>query len=317
MALTYDEANTVSTQFFDKTITQQVYEKCPFYVKLKSIGNVSTNGGNQIQWPIRYKKLDKANWVGARDQVAYTQKETRTAAVLDWKYLYGNAMISWDERVQNTGRPQIVNLLRDKTEELREDMADTFGTALWSHSAGSDQISSMYDIVDTGDTYAGIAVADAAAWAAGFEDSTTTEMTLYGNQSISEAMNSCTFGNDKPDCIFTTRNLWSKFESLIEPQKRYYNTQTAMAKAGFTSIAFHNAEVVSDVYLTEEDMYLVDSSKFKLRYHPKYNMTVGKWQSMEQAGYPYAMVKNVAWVGNLQCTMRQTSGRYDALDFTI
>lgn len=317
MALSIDEANAVSTKYFDKTITQQVYEKSPFYVKLKSKGNVSTDGGTQIQFPIRYTKLGKASWVGPRDQVAYTQKETRTGAVLDWKYLYGNAMISWDERVKNTGKQQIVNLMRDKAEELGDDMKDGFASALWDITQDSDKPSSLFTIIDATTTYAGIAYTDAAEWVAGVEDSTTTELVLYGSGSISESMNACTFGSDKPDCIFTTRDLWSKFESLIEPQKRFYAKDTAMAKAGFTSLAFHDAEVVSDVYITAAYLYMIDTSKFKIRYHPQFNMKTDPWVKLEQAGYPYAMVKNCAWVGNIACNMRKTSGKYTTLDYTI
>lgn len=317
MALSIDEANAVSSKYFDKTITQQVFEKCPFYVRLKERGNISTDGGTQIQFPIRHERLDKARWVGPRDQVTYGQKETRTSGVLDWKYLHFHAMMSWDEVVKNSGRQQIVNLMRDKAEEMQEDAKYKFSTALWDTSAGSDQISSLDDIIDTGDTYAGIAVADASAWAAGVEDGTATEMVLYGETSISESMNACTFGADKPDLIVTTRDLWSKFESLIEPQKRYYNKDTALAKAGFTSLQFHDAEVISDVYVATGYLYLIDTDKFKIRYHPRWNMKVNKWTDLEQAGYPYASVKNGAWVGNICCTMRKTSGKYTALDYTI
>jgi hypothetical protein len=317
MAFSIDEANTVSTKYFDKTITQQVYERSPFFAKLKAAGNVSTDGGVSIQFPLRIQKLDKGQWVGPRDQVSYTQKETRTSGELQWKYLYGNAMISWDEVVKNSGKQMIVNLMRDKAEELREDMGDNFAQAIWAVTQDGNALASMYTIVDTGETYAGIAVADAAEWAASVDDTTTTELALYGANSISVSMNACTFGPNKPDSIFTTRDIWSKFESFIEPQKRYYNKDTAIAKAGFTSFAFHDAEVVSDVYIADGDLFLIDTKQFEIRYQPKFNMKTDPWTDLTQAGYPYASIKNCAWVGNVLCRMRKTSGKYTALDSTI
>ena len=317
MALSIDEANAVSTKYFDKTLTQQVYEKSPFYAKLKSINNITTDGGTQIQWPIRISKLDNAGFIGARDQVSYSQKETRTGATLDWKYLHGQAMISLDERTKNSGKQQIINLLSDKATELGEDMRDEFATALYALAPGANDISSLFEIVDTGTTYGGIAVADAAEWAAAVEDDSTTELTLYGTTSLSYMINQATFGPDKPDCHLTTRDLWSKFESLIEPQRRYYSTQSAMAKAGFTAIAFHDAEVISDVYAPANTWYGLDTSKFEIRYHPKFNMKTDPWIRLEQAGYPYAMVKNCLWAGNILCRMRKTSFRFTALDYTI
>jgi hypothetical protein len=317
MALSIDEANTVSSKFYDKTLTQQVYEKCPFYVKLKSINNVSTDGGTQITWPIRYKKLDQTGFVGPREQVSYSQEETRTQAVQDWKYIVGQNMISWDERVKNSGKPMIVNLINDKTTEIREDMADVWSTALHATSAGANDFSPLAEIIDTGTTYAGIAVADAAEWAAGAEDSTTTELVLFGSGSLSYMINQATFGNNKPDLHLTTRDLWSKFESLIEPQKRYYNKDTALAKAGFTSLQWHDAEIISDVYCQSSYWYGIDTKQFEIRYHPDYNMLTSKWFKLEQAGYPYAMAKTCAWAGNILCRMRKTSFKFTALDYTI
>jgi hypothetical protein len=318
MALSINEANTVSDKYYDKTLTQQIYEKSPLYAKLKAKGNVSTDGGVQIQWPIRYKKRETSGFVGARQQITYSQEETRTGAVLDWKYLINQQMISWDETVQNSGTPMIVNLIKDKTTELQEDMYDEWATALYKSSPGSNDFSSLHVIIDSGTTYAGIAVADAASWAA-TEDTSQTELVLYGNNSLSEQMNAATFGPSKPDLHITTRDLWSKFESLIEPQKRFYGNKgsSQLAKAGFTTLFWHDGEVVSDFHCTASHWWGIDTSKFKIVYHPKFNMKTSKWQALEQAGYPYAMVKTCAWVGNLKCTMRKTSFKFTALDYTI
>jgi len=316
MALSIDEANAVSSKYFDKTITDQVYEKSPFFVKLKSMGNVQVDGGTQIQWPIKYQSLGQTGFVGPRQQVSYSQKETRTSAVSDWKYIIGQTMISWDEQIKNRGKAEIVNLMRDKTQEVKDDMADTFATGLYATSPGSNDIDSLYVIVDTGTTYAGIAVADAAEWAAANEDSSTTELVLYGAGSLSYWMNLATFGNDKPDTILTTRDLWSKFESLIEPQKRYYNDDTSLGKAGFTGLKFHNAEVISDVYCPDNALFGLDMSKFHIMYSPGFNFKTEPWKELFQAGYPYGMAKVCAWVGNIKCTMRKTSFRATALDYT-
>lgn len=236
--------------------------------------------------------------------------------MLDWKYLVGQNMISWDERVKNSGKPMVVNLINDKTTEMREDMADKFATALHAVTPGSNDISSLPQIIDSTTTYAGIAYTDAAAWAAQ-EDSTQDELVLYGDASVSYLMNQATLGKNKPDLYLTTRDLWSKFESLIEPQKRYYNKDTALAKAGFTSLYWHDAEVVSDVYTQTGYLYGIDCKQFEIRYHPDYNFLTSKWFKLEQAGYPYAMAKTSAWAGNILCRMRRTSFKFTNLDYTL
>jgi len=315
MALTYDEFDAVSSQFFDQTLTQQVYEDDPFYTKVAKKNNVTWSGGQQIQWPIRYTKLGMAENVGLRDQVTYQGKQTRTAAVLDWTAIVGQALIHLDEKVKNSGKAKIVDLVKDKTEELREDMLDKFCTNLYATSQGTNAFVPLSTIVDSASTYGGIAVADAAEWASQ-EDSTTTELTLYGAGSLSYYINLCTFGKNSPTFHLTTKNLLSKLESLIEPQKRYEDKE--MADIGFKNISFHGGNtVIQSPYMPAAAWYGLDMDQFEIRYNPDYNFETSAWFNLPQAGYPWAAAKTCIWMGNILCRMRKTSFKFTALDYTI
>src|SRR5690349_13265689 len=151
MALSVDEANTVSSKYFDDTLTSLVYEDEPLLVKLKQGNQVTWNGGTQIQWPIRYQELGSAQATTPRSQVVYTQKETRTGAVLDYAFYYGHGSISWDERVKNTGKPQIIDLVKDKSEEMMDDLMEKFADDLYVLSANqtATSIQSIDSIVST------------------------------------------------------------------------------------------------------------------------------------------------------------------------
>ena len=315
MALSITEANAVSSKYFDKTITSQVYEQSVLYSRLKAKNKVVMDGGTQLQWPIRYRELNQTEAVTSRQQVDWKQKETRTGAVLDWTYYLGKTMISWDERVKNTGKPQIVNLLKDKTDELNEDIYEKFCDDLYATSQGTNNIQALITIIDSGTTYAGIAVADAADWAS-TEDSSTTRLVLYGSAaSLSATINATTFGKNHPDLIITSRNLYSKAESLIEPQKRYKSEEPGMI--GFTNVKFHDVPIVGDAHCPAGYMFGIDTSQFELRYHPDYHFKVMPWTELEQAGFPNAMAKAVSWAGNIACRMRKTSFKYTALDYTL
>lgn len=313
MALTYDEANSVQSQYYDGTLTQQVYEKSPFVTRLKSKNKIKWDGGNQIQWPIRQTALSRAEFVDPRAQVQYTQKETRTAAVLDWKYLIGQGMIQWDERVKNKGKARIINLLADKNEEILEDMLKTFTDALYDTSQDGNRFSSLDTIVDSATTYGGIAVTDAAAWAA-IEDSTTDIVRKYGSGSLAYMINQATFGKNIPDLILTTRDLYSKIESLIEPQKRYSDTD--MASSGFRTVKFDGITVVADYACPSGYLFGLDTDQFELRYHPDFNFKTDPWKDLMQAGFPQSLVKLCYWVGNLLCRMRKSSFKMSNLDYT-
>jgi hypothetical protein len=317
MALSVDEANTVSSRYFDQTITSQVYDTSPLFTRLKAKEKVTWDGGTQIQFPIRYRTLSLAQALSPRSQISYQQKETRTGGVLDWTYYAVPALISWDERAKNAGKAQIINLIRDKTDEMNSDLFEKFATDIFTTAQGTFNIQNLTNIISAATTYAGIAVADAPLWISNFVDTTTTRWVLYGSAgSLAAAINSCTLGNTKPDLVVTTRNLFNKIESLVEPQKQY-TSDNDLAKAGFTSLKFHDADVVADSHVAATDTYLLSTDMLELRYHPDYNFKTTPWTEMEQVGFPNALSKTVTWAGNLVCRQRCTQGRYHALDYTL
>jgi hypothetical protein len=318
MALSIDEANTVSSKYFDKTITAQVYDESPLWTRLKSKNKVSWDGGTQIQFPIRYKEAGVAEAVGPRSQIAYMAKETRTGAVLDWAYYVTKGIISWDERTKNTGKAQIINLIKDKTEEMNSDLFEKFADDLFATAQGALAIQSLNNIIGAAaSTYAGISQSDATEWYSPAIDTSTTRLVLYGTSgSLSAMINSATFGKYKPDLIITTRNLFSKFESLVEPQKQY-SGDSDLAKAGFSSVKFHDVDVVADAHEQTSAMHLLCTDMLEMRYHPDFNFKVSDWGSLEQIGFPNALAKSVSWAGNLVCRMRKVQGRYSALDYTL
>ena len=313
MALSISEANTVQSKYYDKTLTQQVYEKSPLFFRLKNRKKVVWDGGSQIQFGIRYTTLGQAEAVNPREQITYEQKETRTAGVLDWKYYVAKTMIQWDERVKNTGKAQVINLLADKNTELREDMFNKFQSDLYATSQASKSFSSLDTIIDSSTSYAGISTSDADEWAA-IEDSSTTRISLYGSGSLSYMINQATFGADKPNVIFTTRDLFSKVESLIQPLERIEDKE--MADAGFNTVKFHGIPIVSDYACPSGYMFGIDDKYFEFRYHPEFNFKSDPWSDLKQAGFPNAMIKIVTWAGNLVCKMRKVNFKYSALDYT-
>lgn len=314
MALTYDELDTVSSPFYTKEITSQIYDKSAFFQKLKENNSITVDGGTEIRFPIRYKELGNASAVSPREQIVYSQLETRTTGVLEWKYYKADAMMQWDEAVQNSGKEKIVNLMADKATELQEDMAEKMADDLFATTQAAKSFSMLAGIVDSADTYAGISVSDASAWA-GIEDSTTTRLALYGSGSLSYAINTSTFGSRKPTFGLTTRNIKSKLESLLQPQERFTDKKTA--DAGFPNVAFLGIPFVGDSHCTTAYIYGLDMEAFELKVHKDFNFKADSWSDLKQAGFPNAVVKTLFWVGNLVCNLRKTSFKFSAIDYTL
>lgn len=314
MALTYDQATTVSKAYFDDTIKQQVYEDSYLFAWLKKNNRITVSGGKSIRVPIRYKKLDLAEACNPRSQFVFQSVDTRTAIDLDWKYYRDLTLLHWDEKVQNAGEGEIIDIMRDKADEMKEDLQDLLYSDLFATSAGSLSFTPLSTIVDSAASYGGVAVSDAAAWAS-TEDNSTTKLLAYGSGSISYMVSQATFGKNAPTVHITTRELADAFEAVLQPQQRY--TSEEAASLGFPeTIAFRKVPVVGDAFCPTGYWYGLDLNQFEFFVKEGENMDLSDWFPLEQAGFPKSMGRYGTFVANLVCRMRKSSFKYTALDYT-
>ena len=306
MALTINELNTVSDKYYDPTIPQQVYEDSAFTAILQSKNKIIKKGGESIQFGVRYQKLGTSGKTGFRTKVDFSSKQTRTGAVLSWMPMQGYTMMHWDEKVKNRGKSAIIDLQKDKAVELKEDFQDALSSILWGTE--TDSIAPLAQIVDSADTYAGITVSDVAAWAA-IEDSSSTVLTLSLLMSL---RNQATFGKHKPTHHFTTLDLASRYELMLEPKERYYDKD--MANLGFDTVTFYGKPVIGDEYVSSGDWYGLDMTVFELLVQEGNDMNITPWFSLEQAGFPNAIAKYMSSVMNLVCHIRKSNFKLTALD---
>jgi len=308
MAVTVTELNTVTRKHFLKDLTSQVYDSTPFLAKLKADNQIKASGGQSLQWPIRYQELGSAGATTAREQVTFESKETRTGVTADWAYVDAVTMMHWDERATNQGPEQIVNLSKDKQDELLEDFQDYLATTIFGTTTTG--IAPLTQMIDATDTYGGMAYDAFSGWASTI--STDTTLTI---SKLDEARNAATFGKNGPTLHVTTRDLYSKYESLLEGKEVLVDVQ--MADLGFDSIKYHNVPIVADPYCTAEYWYGIDMKQFKLMVLKGQDPKPTDWFTLEQAGFPNAVAKYMSGVMQLICKMRKTSFKFEALDYEL
>lgn len=313
MALTLDQANSVSKRVFDETLTQTAYDKSPFWVRMKQENKIKKYFGTSIQWPLEYKQADLADSVNPDDQVDFRTIDNITAAVLPMVYYRAKTLITWKEQSENAGEGQIVNLLKAKADTMGRALYHKFATDLYING-GTKSIVPLVDVVDSTTTYGGIAYTDASTWAS-WRDASTTALTLYGLGSLSYYQNLATFGTDGPKLHVTTRNLYSKFMSLFEGQKVYQDNR--LAEAGFDNIKFMGSPIVADYYCPASYWYGLDIGAMDFCVHPKYDFKLTDWFTLEQAGHPESMARVISFAGNLKCTNRRTSFKFSTLNYTL
>jgi hypothetical protein len=178
MALDFSELQSVSKNAYDPNLHNNMYEETVFFAKLKSKNKITYDGGIQLQFAIEYTQLGRAKQSGWREQMIFGNKDLITAGVLDWAPYTANITQEWDEQVKNAGRGKIIDLAAAKAKALKNDLKHKLSyDILTSTSQGTQVMVPLAVIVSSSSTYAGIAVADAADWAA-VQDTSTTTMVL-------------------------------------------------------------------------------------------------------------------------------------------
>jgi len=311
MAISVAEADAVSTAVYDRKMVQSAYDEAYFFAKLKKDDKIIQSGGNDIRWPIRYKKLGTADAVDWDDQVNFEKVDTRTSAVLDWRPYRSRTLLTWQEDSTNqAGRWRIVKLIEDKTKECLEDLVDNLSTDLFATSTATGSIESLSNIIDSGTTYGGITVADAANWAA-TEDSSSTQLTrALLNTNIAATI----FGTKGVTVHITTRALVGKFDNLIGAAERWYDVATA--NMGFEHLSFYLKPVIGDSYQQSTYWYGIDMDAFEMHVLKGEDMNMGGWIDLAPAGYPGSLGKVCRSVCNIICRRRRTSFKLSALTGT-
>ena len=311
MAVPVTELNAVSTKIYDPTMSPQIYDRHDFYKTLKEMGKVKKKGGTSITWPIRYKRLDKADKVNWEDQIDFQTVSTRTQAQLEWLPYLVPLTFTWKESVMNgAGKTRIVNLMEDKSKEGVDDMIYRMATDLWATSSVSGRIIPLSTIVDSADTYGNIAVTDVAAWA-GKEDSSSSKMT----RALMHAQcHAAEFAGDEPNRHYTTRALIAAYDSLLTGDERYVNT--GKFNTGPSAITLYNKPVIADPYVDTGDWFGLDMNQFEWWVHEDNDMDISEWKELTVGGFHKSFGKVITNVCNLVCRMRRTSFKLTALTGT-
>jgi hypothetical protein len=313
-----EQINAISSQYFDNTLRKVVYQESVLLKRMMKNHKVKVKGGNVIQWPLRVKKLGTSGAVDPRVALTFNTTDTRVAAQLGWKFYYGTTFINWDEILMNQGKPQLVDLVKDKSEEIKEDMTDALIDDLYATGAQDEMKIMSLDNVIGVDTYAGIdpdADIDdptrwkSIVWREDVEGADTGDGALgfftapSNGVALADIINSASFNDERPTLIITTEEIYTKIEAYQE-NKRQKTSDDGLIKLGYDNVKFKNIPVVSDKRCPEGHIFGINEKQLELVVHPDYDMAVDSWKPHEQ--WPNSLFKQMSFAGNLKAPTRHT-----------
>lgn len=100
------------------------------------------------------------------------------------------------------------------------------------------------------------------------------DFSTFSLPELNKAMGYATFGRKAPDLVTVTQTGWNKFWNAIQPNQRYMEESSDLAKIGFRSFQFNGASVVVDQYAPEGIGLFLNSDVIKLYVsdNPKYQL---------------------------------------------
>jgi hypothetical protein len=152
-------------------------------------------------------------------------------------------------------------------------------------------------------TYAGIErLTDATWWKAKY-----TALSDYISLSAMQSMfGDLTDGQEKPDLIVTTQDIWDDLWELITPIQRETSEKLSV-NYGYTMINFNGCPVVVDAQCPSGEMYFLNTSHIKL--YPLDGYENVRWGGWKEPVNQDVAVGQFLWKGQLACDNCRYVGR--------
>ena len=297
-----DAINSVTRRYFIPVLADNINTS---NVALMKIKKESISGGTDIRQPLRYKRGVQENYSGSEVlNTSYVEK--KFAFIFNWKQKNFPITISGLDDIKNNGPEAVLDHVRTETQAAEEDALDSFATGLYSAGTDSKEIDGVRIFLSTSNTYGGIDQS-ANSWAQAKIDSTTTTLSLAKLQEQYEAAKE---GNDAVDLITFDETQFNNFWSLLQPQQRFSDGDTA--KAGFKNLMFNGAVCTEDSYVPSGHVIGFNLNRLKLKSTTKRKFP-GKFIDFDMPHNQDAMIAHIRWAGNLCCEQPRKFFAFTAL----
>jgi hypothetical protein len=300
MALSFSVPDSVlasTLAHYRNNFEDNIMKSIPLFYKLYDAGKKETiSGGESIVVPLRYAKNATVAGYSGYGTLDTTPQETNTAAKYNWKQVGGTVAISGKEVRQNSGKEQVINLLKEKVSVLEDSVKEYMNGKLFAASttdSGTDP-HGLATIVATSGTVGGIAKATYSWWQS--QTGTAASFAANGLAEMRNIFNDCSVysAGDHPDFIITTQTVFEYYEGVLQPQERFQDSKTA--DGGFQNLLFKGVPLTWDPNCTASKMYFLNTKYLKLAVHKDADFNFSEFQEPENQD---AKVAKMIWMGEL------------------
>jgi hypothetical protein len=309
MALTYDDLTSKTNKFIVPRMVDEVYKSSPLFTRLRTRNMERFEGGSTIRHPIMYAKLKGGAFTrGASFDTSYVQ--TDTALEVNVKYYYVNVTLFGVDNVLNRGPESAMSLVESKMVNAAGRMADLLGGDIFLDGQGTNSSAIALDgldaSIDDGSNYAsygGITRTDISATAStGINAYFKGSVGTLSLSAVQTAYGQSWFGREHIDLMIMTQAVWDILWNKIQPQQRFREESSDVAKIGFQSMRFNGASATVDQLCPSGFIWGLNTKfiQFWITTYPKYQFGFTGWkeaQNTDDVAGQYLFAGNLLNVG--------------------
>lgn len=302
------ELLAVTVQELEDELFDQILVKNALTALLKSEGMVvPKDGGPTIIIPIEYAENGSYQRYSGSDPLNTTSNDTFSGYQYSWCQVALNIQANGRELLQNMGRSQRRDLIKSRVRNAKSSFENNFNEDLLSDGSASNQVGGLKSLIanaGTG-TVGGVARASYSFAANQFYRATTDGGAALNATNIVGYMDALDIliqaYRGKTKAILADNTAYKYYESAVHPLQRLTDPNGTLAKLGFNTYKYKQAEVVLEPTIAgmqANTMYFIDPEVLELNPHADRNLVrLPKRESFNQD----SQIEYLAWMGNLTC----------------
>jgi hypothetical protein len=268
---------TTTREYIMKKVFDQVTTGTPGLMTFlqKPLGEWTS--GTSYKFPIKYQDTTNGGVMGIADRLDTDRQNVRVFAEFNLKAMNKPVVVAIAETTANMGDERIVDLLDTEFDSQGQSLMTLMAQQLWTGNGSGNQWDSANNAASDSTlfaTYGSLSRTTYTTWN-GYYLASAGALTLA---KMATAYDAVTIGVDNPDVIFTTKAIWSTYESLLTPSVRANFSTSGYPKMnawggvpstpgnggdqGYVYLGFRGTGVAKDEQVPSGKMFLMNTKNF-------------------------------------------------------
>lgn len=267
---------TTTREFILKKVYDQVTTGTPGLMTFLQTAK-EWKTGTSYKFPIKYQDTTNGGTMGIADKLDTDRQNVRVFAEFNLKAANKPVVVAIAETTANMGDEQIVDLLDTEFDSQAQSLMNVVAQQMYTGNGTGNDWDSLANCASDPTlfaTYGGLSRSTYSAFS-GYYLASAGALTLA---KLATAEDATTIGVDDPNMAFTTKAVWSTYESLLTPSVRSniqasgYPRMNAWggvpatpglgAQQGFVYLTFRGTAIAKDEQVPSGKFFLVNTKAF-------------------------------------------------------